>query len=182
MKDNFGMTLDASNNDCARPSLIESLREGCYQSHHPAWSRDEVQLLIRLGEVPYDALRTSTALRWIRANPRRFLELTRHRVADFWFPRAEGGIYAYTVWFLSLATAPGLFFLWRRRTGFALPALAVLAAYPLLYYVVVSDVRYRYPILWLSLLPAGYLLSRLIGGRAAPTSGEVFDWEDRGGE
>lgn len=182
MKDNFGMTLDASNNDCARPSLIESLREGCYQSHHPAGNRDEAQLLVRLGEVPYDALRTSTAVQWIRANPGRFLELTRHRVADFWFPSAEGGIYAYTVWFLTLATAPGLFFMWRRGTGFALPALAVMAVYPLLYYVVVSDVRYRYPILWLSLLPAGYLLSRLIERRAPPASGEVLDGEDRGGE
>lgn len=172
MKDNFGMTLHASNNDCAQPSLIENLRDGCYQSHHPAGSGDEARLLVRLGEVHYDALRASTALQWIRANPGRFLHLTRHRVADFWFPRAEGGIYAYTIWFLTLATAPGLFLMWRRGTGFAAPALAVLAAYPLLYYVVVSDIRYRYPILWLSLLPAGYLLSRLIGGRAAaPSSG-----------
>jgi hypothetical protein len=166
MKDNFGMTLYASNNDCAQPSLIENLREGCYQSHHPAGSREEAQLLVRLGEVPYDSFRTSTALHWIRANPGRFLQLTGRRVADFWFPSTEGGIFAYTVWFLTLATGPGLFLMWRRGTGFAAPALAVLAAYPLFYYVVVSDVRYRYPILWLSLLPAGYLLSRLIGGLA----------------
>ena len=32
-----------------------------------------------------------------------------------------------------------------------------------MYYVVVSDVRYRYPVLWLSLLGAGYLLSDLTG-------------------
>ena len=32
---------------------------------------------------------------------------------------------------------------------------AVYALYPVMYYVVVSDVRYRYRILWLTLLPAG---------------------------
>jgi hypothetical protein len=30
-----------------------------------------------------------------------------------------------------------------------------------MYYLIVSDPRYRYPILWLTLLPAGYFLSRL---------------------
>jgi len=37
--------------------------------------------------------------------------------------------------------------------------LFVLFIYPLMYYVVVSDVRYRLPVLWLSLLPAGYFLT-----------------------
>jgi hypothetical protein len=30
----------------------------------------------------------------------------------------------------------------------------VLLVYPMMYYIVVSDVRYRLPVLWLSLLPA----------------------------
>ena len=34
-----------------------------------------------------------------------------------------------------------------------------------MYYVVVSDMRYRYPILWLSLLPAGYFLREIAEGR-----------------
>ncbi len=34
----------------------------------------------------------------------------------------------------------------------------VLLVFPLTYCAVVSDVRYRYPILWLTLLPAGYFL------------------------
>ncbi|HXN45777.1 MAG TPA: hypothetical protein VN893_04000 [Bryobacteraceae bacterium] len=44
-----------------------------------------------------------------------------------------------------------------------IPALAFIAAvmalYPLIYYVVQYIPRYRYPILWLSLLGAGYALS-----------------------
>jgi hypothetical protein len=46
-----------------------------------------------------------------------------------------------------------------------LPVAAVFGAifllYPLLYYVVVSEERYRLPILWLSCLAAGYLLTAI---------------------
>ena len=50
-----------------------------------------------------------------------------------------------------------------RKVPVSIYIIAVAAAYPLLYYIVVSDVRYRYPLLWLSLLCAGYLLSDLAG-------------------
>jgi len=39
--------------------------------------------------------------------------------------------------------------------------VAVSTIYPLLFYVVVSDERYRYPLLWVSLLCVGYFLSNL---------------------
>ena len=38
---------------------------------------------------------------------------------------------------------------------------AIFLLYPLLYYVVVSEERYRLPILWLSCLTAGYLLTAI---------------------
>ena len=60
--------------------------------------------------------------------------------------------------------------MWRRVPA-AWFLLTVAAIYPLLYYVVVSDVRYRYPVLWLSLLCAGYLLSEL-ASRAGSLSGK----------
>jgi hypothetical protein len=43
--------------------------------------------------------------------------------------------------------------------------LAVGAIYPLMYYIVVSDVRYRYPILFLSLLSAGYFIRQVVVSR-----------------
>ena len=49
------------------------------------------------------------------------------------------------------------------------------ALYPPLYYVVVSDVRYRYPVLWITLLAAGFgireavaLLARRFSRAPAP--------------
>jgi hypothetical protein len=45
-----------------------------------------------------------------------------------------------------------------RRERATLFVLFVLLIYPLMYYIVVSDLRYRAPVLWLSLLPAGYFV------------------------
>ena len=49
-----------------------------------------------------------------------------------------------------------------RRIPVSWYMIAVATIHPLLYYVVVSDVRYRYSLLWLSLLCAGYLLDALL--------------------
>ena len=43
-----------------------------------------------------------------------------------------------------------------RRDPLAFYITTILFVYPLMYYVVVSDLRYRYPILWASYLCAGY--------------------------
>jgi hypothetical protein len=69
----------------------------------------------------------------------------------------------FTVWVATGLAVPGLILLIYRKVPVSIYIIAVAAAYPLLYYVVVSDVRYRYPLLWLSLLCAGYLLSDLAG-------------------
>ena len=55
LRTNLGMTLYASNNDCAESSLVEDARLGCYQSHHPNNSLSEARLLAAMGEVEYDA-------------------------------------------------------------------------------------------------------------------------------
>ncbi len=44
---------------------------------------------------------------------------------------------------------------------FAVSTVAVWSIYPLAYYVVASADRYRCPILWTSLVPAGYALAAL---------------------
>lgn len=62
----------------------------------------------------------------------------------------------------------------RQRIGYFI--VAVWLIYPTMYYVMVSSDRYRYPILWTSLLPAGYFLAWLTekrrGRASAPSSPE----------
>jgi hypothetical protein len=63
----------------------------------------------------------------------------------------------YIIWLATALSIPGLIVMARRREPVILFVAAVLLIYPLAYYFVVTDVRYRYPVLWLSLLPAGYV-------------------------
>jgi hypothetical protein len=163
VRTNLGITLYASNNDCASPSLFEEEKDNCHEAYHPNTSLEEAQLVRSLGEVAYDRLRTADAETWARNHPRRFLVLTADRFRDFWFPAAAGHPYKMAViWLATLLSIPGLVLMARKRLEVTYFLLAVFALYPVMYYVVVSDVRYRYPILWLTLLPAGFYCDALL--------------------
>ena len=162
LRTNFGMTLYSSNNDCAESSLGQNGAAGCYQQTHPIASDAEVRSLRRLGEVNYDRRRTADALAWIRSHPSRFLQLTAARIREFWFPVGTlSNRPLWPIWAVTLLSAPGIALMLRRREPVAWFVLSVWTFYPLAYYVVVSSDRYRYPILWTSLLPAGYCLAAL---------------------
>ena len=161
VKDNFGTALYVSNNDCARPSLIGSL--DCHGIYHPFGSMAESRAVRDMGEAAYDRSRLAMALDWIGHHRPAFARLTLWRVVQFWCPSTEYGSYAVACWIVTLAGAWGLLLLRRRNPFFFRLCLAVFAGYPLFYYVVISDVRYRYPILWLSLLAYGYALEAIRG-------------------
>ncbi len=159
VRTNFGMTLYASNNDCAQPGMIEEEMAGCYDTKHPNTNLREAELLRSLGEPEYDRRRTADGLAWIRANPSRFVWLTRMRILQFWLPRPGPLPYTtYAVWILTILSLPGLVWMARRREAAVLLFLVEFLIYPLAYYVVVANIRYRVPILWMSCLAAGYFL------------------------
>ena len=161
VRTNLGMTLYSSDNDCAQPSMIADEANNCFQSHHPNMSLSEAQLLLKLGEVTYDRKRTADAETWIKTHPERFRQLTLARFRDFWFPPVEESAFkVHVIWAITILSIPGLIWMLFRRERVSVFVLLVLFLYPLMYYVVVSDVRYRYPVLWLSELPAGYFLWR----------------------
>jgi len=182
VRTNLGMTLYASNNDCAESSLMREVLSRCYQTHHPNNSVREAELLRSLGEVQYDRNRIADTENWVKAKPAKFLKLTMARLLQFWFPAVEflpngrglpdsmyawvklQNIVARVIWMITALSFPGLFLMARRREPVTAFVLVVLAFYPLMYYVVVSDMRYRYPVLWLSLLAAGYFISDVVGG------------------
>jgi hypothetical protein len=154
---NFGMTLYASNNDCAEPSMAMELRNGCYGATHPNMNVPEGRLLLALGEPAYDRRKTAEAMAWIRAHRARFAWLTSRRAIEFWLPLPVVPAYVcYAIWFVTYLSIPGLAWMCWKRERAALLFLAVFLVYPLVYYIVVSDPRYRVPILWMSCLAAGY--------------------------
>ena len=63
------------------------------------------------------------------------------------------------IWIITVLSIPGFLLMLYRRVATAAVFGAIFLLYPLLYYVVVSEGRYRLPILWLSCLTAGYLLT-----------------------
>ena len=166
LRTNFGMTIYSSNNDCAQSSLRGDGRNGCYQQTHPVASQAELALLKRLGEVEFDRQRTARAIVWIRSHPSRFRELTLARVREFWFPEPAPPAYTfYATWLITALSILGMILMARHRLPAVWFVLVLWMAYPLMYYIVVSSDRYRYPIIWSSLLPAGYFLSVLWAAR-----------------
>ena len=165
---NLGIALYTSNNDCAEPSLAQELRSGCFYAMHPESNAVEAALLMNMGEPAYDRLRRNQALAWMWSHPRRLLQLTLARIAEFWFPVPTPPHRAtYMIWIITLISIPGFLLMLYRRLPVAALFGAIFLIYPLLYYVVVSEGRYRLPILWLSCLTAGYLVTAIPARRRA---------------
>jgi hypothetical protein len=162
VRTNLGMTLYASNNSCASPSLLASEASNCYQAHHPNTNIQEAALIRTLGEIKYDRMRVHDSITWINSHPHRFTMITIARICEFWLPiPGETPFKSVVVWIATILSLPGLFLMIRRRVGIAPFVYTVLLIYPLMYYIVVSDIRYRIPVLWLSLLPCGWFLVSL---------------------
>jgi hypothetical protein len=169
LRTSLGITLYSSNSDCAEPSLYSEAVSGCIQKSFPVDSEPEARRLRNLGEVRYDRLRTADTMRWIFSHPKRFAELTAGRIVDFWFPDPRQSVYtSYAIWAITLLSIPGMVLMVRRRQEIAPLFFTVWLIYPLLYYVVWSCDRYRYPILWTSLLPAGYALQAMLTSGFGP--------------
>jgi len=180
LRTSFGITLYSSNNDCASSSLIKESLSGCFQATHPVESVPEARILRQMGEVPYDRLKKAEAIAWIRSHPARFLQLTAARVVEFWFPDPNRYWFrCYVIWTVTLLSLPGIILMLRHRQRISYFILGVWLLYPPVYYVMVSSDRYRYPILWTSLLPAGYFLAWVSERRRARASSLSPPEQDR---
>jgi hypothetical protein len=117
----------------------------------------EVELIRSMGEVDYNRNRMSAAVAWIESHPARFASLTARRFVDYWFPEE-----AYSFWVVTALAIPGAIWIAKRRLWTGAVLVAVLIVYPLVYYISPATPRYRYPILWITLLQAGYLLTAAV--------------------
>jgi hypothetical protein len=160
VRDNLGLELYVSNSNLAQGSLQQNMASGLYQQRHPDKSLQEAQECARLGEIEYNRERMHSTLTWIRNHPERFLTLAASHARLFWFPDVEGfAFYAYSIAGVTILSALGFLLLVRRREPVMLYLATVQLLYPMLYYLVQIDPRFRAPILWVSLMGAGYLLA-----------------------
>jgi hypothetical protein len=172
VRDNLGTELAVSNNPCATFWLETNKYTQCFEINHPNKGLDQAERVRQLGEYEYNQVRLHEAAEWIRANPRRFAELTWLRIVTFWFPSPTGHPLADsglppgvpTVWLMTLLSIPGLWLMWKKSPSAAGILALWLLFFPLIYYIIQFDPRYRFPILWVTLLLAGFLIAELAKG------------------
>lgn len=163
MRDGLGLELRVSFNDCAPYGFEQSQEQGCFGRFHPNQNLAEAQAVRRLGEVLYFSDRMRGAMGWIAQHPVRSLQLVAGRTWFFWFPPIHrwppylrNPMQSLAIWALTLLSFGGLWLSFKR----GIPASAFLgilaASFPLIYYVVQFDPRYRYPILWVTTVEAAY--------------------------
>lgn len=165
IRDDLGTELAVSNNDCASAWSLDNIHTGCFALTHPNANLKLDQRIVDLGEHRFNAEELSLARSWIRAHWRQFGALSAKRFAFFWFPAVAGGpglalLGALFVSVLTAASIPGLLLMYRENRFAAYMLGACIVFYPLVHYLVHVDVRYRYPILWVSSMATAYMLAR----------------------
>ncbi len=163
VRDNFGMELAVSYNDCAVFGIRLGEQTGCTQRQHPNGSLDQAQQVLRMGEANYNRFRLHQAFQWIADHPQRSLGLWVQRVIAFWFPSDAGRpldevvkpgkrVQHAVIYVLTLLSLPGIAAL-ARRNRFSAALFGIwLLLYPAVYYVIQYEDRYRMPILWMTFL------------------------------
>jgi len=164
VRSNFGLELRMGNHEGAGANLNLSARGGT--ERHPRTNVEEARRVQQLGELGYmrEAGREATA--WIRSHPAEFTRLTGLRVAQFWLGPVDDLPIAVATSLLTLLAAVGA---WRVLPRMTVPQRAALliplATYPLVYYLVGYEPRYRQPLDGLLLLLAAAAFAR-VGSRA----------------
>ena len=129
---------------------------------------EEARLLVQMGEVEYNRYKLREALDWIRANRRRAAVLTLQRAGAFWFPTETGRLRDATAGevILGISTImaiPGVWLLFGSHRALAWTVVIWATFFPLIYYLIDQGDRSRYPILWITLLPASHAVCRFLG-------------------
>lgn len=157
VRDCLGLQLQHGNNSCATPTLREMIQSGCHARYGPNVNAAIAAQLTAVGEVQFNRTKLHEALHWMANNQTAFLALSARRFRLFWFPELDNLWETGVVWAVTLFSFRGWWLMIRTN-----PARRVIAAtwllFPLVCYVSPFETRYRYPIFWTSLLPAGYAL------------------------
>lgn len=130
---------------------------------HPAINPRVFDEYVRMGELNFVRVKGDEAKRWASKHPAEFAKLSLKRVADFW----DGSELLYEPpdepwhpWMVTLESAAALsglgLMLWRRIRGSS-PLALMMLLYPLPYYLVYTNPRYRHAIEPLMVILIGYL-------------------------
>ena len=152
VRSNFGLEFSLSNREGARALMEDNISRGEFTQFHPAHNDAEREKLREKGEIAYNRDLSRAALAEVARKPLRFVVLTGERVWLFWlWPSHRTGTMLVTLLFTIL----GVLGLRRFPASDARTLLVlILLTYPLIYYIVQVDRRYRYPMEWIFTLGA----------------------------
>lgn len=164
IRGNLGLELRMGNHEGAAAALEVIGRRGEYR--HPGGTDEEALMVRHLGEMEYMRQAKREALEWIAAHPAAFVRLTVLRFIHFWFGPLHRPAMALVVSALTLLALVGA----RRclplmTTPQRAAVLIPVVTFPLIYYIVGYEFRYRMPIHWIVLLLAGAAVWHWIKGR-----------------
>ncbi len=177
LRDNFGLELSVSNNDCAQFSLRKNMDSTCTDIQHPYENATLAGKVLEMGEAQYSALRLRDALQWIAGHPARFVKLTGMRFIAFWFPTESGSIHyagsgrrleRVVIYLMTLLSLEGLMILCRLDVKSAAICISCLMLFPLIYYIIQFIDRYRDPIMWMTFLLGAVPITRYLGSKLIP--------------
>ncbi len=158
IRDNMGYNFGLSNSPVASPLFDVNSRAEWFWRTNPFLSPVERAKVKSLGEIAYLDGRYAEGKAWVRTHPVEFLRLTLQRIWFFWFPPLNHPLKSIFNGAVVIAGFFGLLFMVRRH-AYAAAILGLLwAVYPLPYYLVEVDPRYRYPLHVFSLLASACLL------------------------
>ena len=165
VRSNFGLELDLANNSEAHPLFADNIAIGFpnnyYHLHHPWASREEAERVHQIGEIAFNRECLHRAVGWIRTHPRDFARLTFQRMTFFWFtPLRIQPLKAALLVPWTLLAIWGLWTAIHKHRALGLLLLSFWVSYPLVYYIVQADARYRYPIDWSFAFLVVYVLTQ----------------------
>ena len=152
VRDNLGLELDVYNNDCETYGTA-----GC--APHPVSSAAERTAIRGMGEAAYNQMRMGRALAWIGSHAGGELGLILRRAITFWFPVSAHAPFGWSITVLTAVSLWGFRLMWHDRATAVAPMIAISVLYPLVYYLVRFDLRYRYPILWIAVIASAYAIT-----------------------
>jgi hypothetical protein len=164
-RSNFGLEFRLSNAPESSALMEDNVSHGLLDRYHPAHSEGEWERVREMGEVDYNREEMRLAEQEIRRDPGHFLQLTAERVWRFWLEPSRRLKSTLATTFVTLLGLAGLWML-PRGAGVKLVWL-ILLSYPLVYYLVQVDRRYRYPVEWIFIPPAVHAAA-MIYRRARP--------------
>ena len=167
VRSNFGLELRMGNHEGATAN-IDDPHFNTYAGH-PRTHREEALRVRELGEVAYMRESGREAMAWIRSSPGEFVRLTAQRVRYVWLGPLDDPLMSLAFVTLAGLAALGIvgMFTRRGRSGAtagsleraqAAELLIPLLTFPLVYYLVPWQHRYRFPIEWILFLLAGAAL------------------------